>query len=231
MSDPLRDFAERAGFPLCDSQWLSVACTHSSWANEHREPYDHHNERLEFLGDSVLQLSVSAALFQLTPHLMEGKMSKIRSQLVCETTLAEIAHQIGLGDQIRWGKGEDTPEGRARPSVLADALEAVIGSIFMDQGFEVAKDWVHKILSPYVDEALQGRLITDYKSAFLEKVAMKKLPYAVEFVIVKEEGPVHDRLFTAAVEVDHRRLSLGVGKTKKEAEQQAAQQAMKFLFS
>lgn len=203
-----------------DKELLKLALTHSSYANEHKEQ---NNERLEFLGDAVLELCMSEYLFN-EDEKNEGEMTKRRAQTVCEEALYQYSKHINLADYLLLGKGEEQNGGRTREAIIADAFEAVLGAIFLDQGFEVARDVFNRIVIPNLFIADQ---IKDYKSTLQEHVQADKRALAYE--IINEEGPAHNKSFVAQVSMDECVLGKGIGKTKKEAEQNAAKEALKKL--
>ena len=206
---------------------LKTALTHSSFANEMhgKQPY---NERMEFLGDSVLSLIISEHLFSLEKTLAEGEMSKTRANIVCERSLAECAREIELGKYIYLGKGEERTGGRERPSILADAVEAVIAALYLDGGFQCAKEFVLNKLSEQIKRAVGGRFITDYKTALQEHIQAEgnnKITYA----LLREEGPDHNKTFETCLFIDDKPFKKGTGRTKKDSEQAAAKNALEAL--
>lgn len=205
---------------------LEEALTHSSYANEHRNHHTKDNERLEFLGDAILDLIISEYLFKKYPDMPEGDLSKIRASIVCEGSLAKMARKMALGQYILLGKGEEQTGGRERSSILADAFEAITGSLFLDGGFDRARCFIHDTLIEEVEhtESIET-LYTDYKTLLqecIQKVSMNPIHYEV----VGEEGPDHDKHFYVEVFHEERSLGRGVGKSKKEAEQDAAKKAL-----
>lgn len=205
---------------------LEEALTHSSYANEHRNSGVRDNERLEFLGDAILDLIISEYLFKKYQDMPEGDLSKIRASIVCEGSLAKNAKKMNLGQYILLGKGEEMTGGRDRASILADAFEAVTGSLFLDGGFEEAKQFIHQTLVSDVEQTESiETLYTDYKTLLqecIQKVSMNPIHYEV----VGEEGPDHDKHFYVEVFHEERSLGRGIGKSKKEAEQDAAKKAL-----
>ena len=205
------NFLEKYGIKISDGKLLDIALTHSSYSNEHNcENY----ERLEYLGDAVLQVIVSEYLF-LNTDLPEGIMSKTRASYVCERALAEYAKNIGYIPFIKVGHGQ---MGNVNDTIVADVFEAILGVIFLDQGFEAAKKYIHEIVIPYIESGHQ--FFDDYKTALQEMVQTDKK--SVEYKLVKEEGPAHDKTFEVDVIIDGIIYGHGVGKSKKEAEQKAA---------
>lgn len=197
---------------------LLEALTHSSYAYEHSK-VKAHNERLEFLGDAVLQLAISTILFG-REILSEGSMTKLRSRLVCEPTLARIARQIDLQSQLLLGHGEALSGGADNDSNLANAMEAVLGAIYVDGGYDACLAVAEVLFATYIDLAIDGKLIYDHKSYLLETAHKKE--FTVDFKIIDQRGPDHNRCFTAAVYVDGELAATAEGRTKKEAEQGAA---------
>ena len=165
MREEVSQFIQRAELPFDKDDVLETALTHSSWAYEHAPERRADNERLEFLGDAVLQLSVSTALLSLSPSMAEGRMSKMRSLLVCEETLANLARKLDLGAVLLLGHGEEITGGREKDSNLANAMEAVMGALYLEKGFDLASAWVLRELQPYLELVLHGQLRYDYKSA------------------------------------------------------------------
>ncbi len=213
-------------YTYCHSNLLEEALTHSSYANEHRNDQIRDNERLEFLGDAILDLIISEYLFKKYPNMPEGDLSKLRASIVCEGSLAKNAKKIALGKYILLGKGEELTGGRTRASILADAFEAITGSLFLDGGFEEAKRFIHATLVADVEqsECIES-LYTDYKT-LLQECIQKISTQPIQYEVVGEEGPDHDKHFYVEVFHEERSLGRGVGKSKKEAEQDAAKKAL-----
>lgn len=223
------DFEKNIGYVFSNQSILLEALTHSTYAYEHPEEGIKENERLEFLGDSVLGLTVSEKLFRVTPPLPEGKMSRMRAQIVREDTLVRMANDIELAKYLRLGKGEETTGGRKKASNLADAVEAVFGAVYLDGGFEAAFATVWHCVQKYFQLALEGKLCYDFKTLLLEQVQAKGTQQSVEFVVVDETGPVHNRVYTVQVHINGEQCGEGVGSSKKAAEQQAAGRALGVL--
>lgn len=201
------------------------AFTHTSFAHERRNTGSiPDNERLEFLGDAVLELAVSEHLFERFPGMTEGDLTRNRARIVCEPSLAAFAKDLHFGDYVRLGKGEELTGGRVRPSLLADVFEAFIGALFLDQGLEKVRAFLQQVVFPKVDEKWLSRT-TDAKSYLQELVQQEKLG-PLEYRIVDMQGPAHDRHFVAEVYLENDSLGQGSGRSKKEAEQQAAAQAL-----
>ena len=223
MSD-LKRFQEIIGYQFKDEQLLKQALTHSSYANEKHLKKLSDNERLEFLGDAVLETISSEFLFMHYPKLTEGQLTKLRASIVCEPTLAQCTEAICLGDYLFLGKGEDQTGGRTRKSVLSDAMEAVIGAIYLDGGFANAKEFVLKYIMTDIEHK---HLFYDSKTILQEVVQGEH--ESLTYVLLEETGPDHDKSFTVGVLIGNREISTGTGHTKKAAEQEAAYQALLIL--
>ncbi|MBQ6442430.1 MAG: ribonuclease III [Lachnospiraceae bacterium] len=211
---------ERIGYTFRDRALYLQALTHSSFAHERRNAQD--NERLEFLGDAVLELVSSDFLYRNYPQLAEGAMTKLRASLVCEQTLAHCAQEIDLGANLRLGKGEDQTGGRKRPSVLSDAFEALIGAIYLDGGIKDAAAFVHRAVLTDID---QKCLFHDSKT-ILQELVQAEGKGALTYRLVSEEGPDHDRSYTVAAWIGETQYGSGTGHSKKAAEQDAAYQTL-----
>ena len=196
---------------------LTEALTHSSYGNEHNTPY---NERLEFLGDAVIELLMSQYLY-LKSEISEGQMTKKRAQSVCEEALVKYADKINLKEYMLLGHGEELSNGRNRPAIIADCFEAVFGAVYLDQGYFVAYELFEKLVIPHLDLLND---IKDYKSTLQEYVQSFK--NTITYELISEEGPAHDKTYTVKVLMDGVTLGVGIGKTKKEAEQNAAKEAL-----
>lgn len=209
-----------------DMDLLKTALTHSSYANEHKMHESECNERLEFLGDAVLNLLVSQYLYKKYPFYPEGELTKIRAKVVCEPSLALAARKIDLGQFLYLGKGEEATGGRERESILADASEAVAGAIYMDSDFEtVTHLLLDKFETDIVAAVAKGDLFIDYKTELQEK--LQKITRAkIEYIVTKEEGPDHNKLFYMDVCINKEAIGSGIGRNKKEAEQMAAKEAL-----
>ena len=222
----LQKIQRETGYIFNDETILNQALIHRSYANEFKRDKIYDNERLEFLGDSVLGLVVSNFLFNEYRELTEGELSKYRANLVCEESLSKIATSLELGEYLLLGKGEEANGGRQRPSILADALEALIGGMYLDGGMAATQRFI--ILRFFNEDTFEQEKISkkDYKTSFQEEI--QKLGYGdIEYRIVREWGPDHDKNFEVEVKVGRRTFEKGEGKTKKEAEQQAARNSIK----
>ena len=221
-SESIGQFEKVIGYTFADKKKLKLALTHSSFSNERRFEKLNNNERLEFLGDAVLELVTSEYLFINHADMQEGELTRLRASLVCEPTLAFCAKEIHLGKYIFLGKGEAATGGRERASILSDALEAVIGAIFLDGGFTNAKEFINHFVLSDIDNK---KLFFDSKTILQELIQSKSMEPLI-YQLMSEEGPDHNKTFTVAAVVDDETLSLGVGRTKKAAEQEAAYQAI-----
>ncbi|MCI7060649.1 MAG: ribonuclease III [Lachnospiraceae bacterium] len=219
------EFEEETGYKFQNKELLKIALTHSSYSNEKRMDKTQCNERLEFLGDAVLELVSSEFIFRNHPDMPEGEMTKTRASYVCEPTLALCAKDIHLGDYLRLGKGEERTGGRERDSVLSDALEATIGAVYMDGGFEPARQYIQEHILRDIDNK---KLFYDSKT-FLQEIVQSHEGNTLEYQLIGESGPDHHKEYQAAVFVNGRQISTGTGQTKKKAEQSAAYEAILIL--
>lgn len=208
---------EVLGIHFNNKSLLTEALTHSSYGNEHNTPY---NERLEFLGDAVIELLMSQYLY-LKSEISEGQMTKKRAQSVCEEALVKYADKINLKEYMLLGHGEELSNGRNRPAIIADCFEAVFGAVYLDQGYFVTYELFEKLVIPHLDLLND---IKDYKSTLQEYVQSFK--NTITYELISEEGPAHDKTYTVKVLMDGVTLGIGIGKTKKEAEQNAAKEAL-----
>lgn len=205
---------------------LTEALSHSSYANENKKNRKS-NERLEFLGDSVLSIVVSQYLFEHFSHFPEGDLTKIRASLVCEKSLHVFAKQIGLGKHLLLGKGEENTGGRERASILADAFEALIAAIFLDGGLEAARTHILRFIPKDLD-LQKNPAFNDYKT-ILQEIIQQNPEEKVEYVIVDQSGPDHNKAFTVNVCLNGHIIGVGTGRSKKEAEQMAAREALELM--
>ena len=216
----------KIGYSFKDKTLLQTALTHSSYARETGGSV--FNERMEFLGDAMLDAIAGEELYKEFPEKGEGFLSRTRASLVCEKFLFEVATRIGLGEYLRLGTGEEKTGGRNRPSILADAVEALIGAVFLDGGYEAARSVVLGLLEEGLQDAREGRLlVTDYKTALQELLQSEGASAAdIQYVDAGESGPDHDKVFTVKLMIDGRQAAEGVGKSKKQAQQEAARAAL-----
>ena len=214
----------RLGYTFRDRKLLENALMHSSYANERRAAGCTSNERLEFLGDSVLGMVTAEKLYKLFPDLPEGRLSRMRAELVCEQSLHAVALGLQLGDYLLLGKGEVHTGGRERPSILADAVEAIIAAMYLDGGLEVARSFILTNVLAGLDAGVMHHVI-DYKTELQERV-QRKADQHLEYRLTGESGPDHNKRFTMAVLLNGAEIGSGTGRTKKEAEQAAAKAAL-----
>lgn len=208
-----------------DKLLLQRALTHKSFPNENKTLALKDNERLEFLGDSVLSLSVSTYIFKKFADFPEGELAKMRAVVVSAPILSEAAKKINLGDYLFLGKGEEMTGGRERDSILADAMEAIFGALYLDQGFTAAGDFVLSLLKEDIINVAEGNHIQDYKT-MLQEVIQQDGNLRPEYEVIDEEGPDHNKTFIVAVKIEDNSLGSGQGSSKKEAEQEAAKFAL-----
>ena len=225
MKKNLKELEKKIGYEFQDFSLLEQAMMHSSYTNEkHLEKY-HCNERLEFLGDAVLELVSSEFLFLESPKVSEGKLTKTRASMVCEPSLAFCAREIELGSYLLLGKGEEATGGRQRPSVTSDAMEALIGAIYLDGGFTNAKEFIHRFI---LTDLENKKLFYDSKT-ILQEMVQAKFTENVRYVLEKEEGPDHNKSFTTSAYIGEECYGTGSGRTKKASEQEAAYQTILML--
>ncbi|NLO09391.1 MAG: ribonuclease III [Clostridiales bacterium] len=222
----LSELEDQIGYGFKNDELLLHALTHSSYANEMKMNKEDNNERLEFLGDAVLELVTSEYVYNEHKDLSEGDLTKLRASIVCEQTLSSRARDMNIGDYLLLGKGEDSSGGRHRESILSDTLEAIIGAIYLDGGFTNAKEFIRENIFYKVEKK---ELFFDSKTILQEMVQNDNNREKIRYKLISEEGPDHNKSFTMALSIGNRQVSLGVGKTKKAAEQEAAMQAIKKL--
>lgn len=230
MTDEWRreELCRRLGYTFASSALLDEALTHSSWCNEQPEPRPADSERLEFLGDAVVQLAVTQHIYRILPQAAEGEMTRIRAEVVNERALAEIARGLDLGGLLRLGRGEDRTGGRDKDSLLADAQEAVFGAVFADSGFERGCELVVRLLGERLQRAVRGRHDSDTKTR-LQELLQSRYGRPPLYLQAGVSGPDHCRRYTAEVRFDGETLGRGEGSSKKAAEQAAAARALERL--
>lgn len=221
----MKTLEERLGYQFKNHSLLENALTHSSYANEHRDAGMSSNERLEFLGDSVLGMVVADHLYREHPQMPEGELTRTRAALVCEDSLVEVARALELGKYLRLGKGEDAGGGRERPSILADATEAVLAAVYLDGGIAPARRAIRTLVLGHEEEMSASR---DYKTA-LQELVQRESGQKLTYHLVGEEGPDHAKRFSVEVELNGKTVGAGEGRTKKAAEQNAAKAAIAAL--
>lgn len=222
----MKELEKRIGYKYKNISYLENALTHSSYANEVRHGTKS-NERLEFLGDAVLSIVVSDYIYKHCPKLPEGELSKLRASLVCEKSLCRFSKALGVGEYLKLSRGEKNLNGQERPSILADAFEAIIASIYLDGGMEEARRFILSFVEPEIKNP-KPRAFKDYKTT-LQEIIQKNPEEHLEYVLTGEEGPDHDKHFFVEVHLNSNVIGKGGGRSKKEAEQQAAREALELM--
>lgn len=224
----MQELERKLNYSFRNPELLSEALSHSSYANEHRSARLNSNERLEFLGDSVLGFVTAEFLFTQHPNLPEGDLTRIRAALVCEQSLYEVARKLDLGRYLKLGRGEETGGGRERTSILADATEAVFAAVYLDGGIAEASALIHRVLLDVEREEIVEERRRDYKTA-LQELVQRQADQVLSYRMIGEQGPDHAKTFQAEVRLNGESLGSGFGHSKKEAEQAAAKAALKSL--
>ena len=222
------DFQKKIEYKFNDLSLLKTALTHSSF-NRESESNEEDNERLEFLGDAFLDAIVGAKLYKIMTQYPEGKLTKTRSLVVCERALADIARELNLGDFMYLGHGEDIHGGREKDSILADCVEAVIGAIYIDGGYDKCEKFIERFFEKKIEDALNGKLFSDYKSQVQEILQSDGSKVDIKYIVDLEDGPSHDKTFKVHLECNGKAYGSGAGKSKKEAEQMAARNSILLL--
>ena len=218
----ITDWLKEHGISVDDKNLIHQAFIHSSYANEHRNKHD--NERLEFMGDAVLQLWSSTQIYPLDPPLTEGEMTRLRSRLVCEKALAEYGRKLGLNRFLKLGTGEEKTGGRNKDAIIADMFEAFLGALYLDQGYDAADRFLHIAMDDDIVHPANSDVFKDYKTKFQEYVQTDRRS-SVQYILVNEEGPSNNPVFTMNAVVDGLVMGTGTGSSKKQAEQNAARNA------
>ena len=221
------DLEEKIGYHFQNKELLNEALTHSSYANERKSQHVKYNERLEFLGDAVLSIVVSDYIFKNCPELPEGELTKLRAALVCEKSLFDFAKQINLGSYLYLSRGERNNGGAERPSILSDAFEALIAAIYIDGGMEPAAKHILNFVIPAIKNS-KKKQVKDYKTT-LQEIIQKNPGERLQYVLVSESGPDHNKHFVFEVHLNSNVIGKGGGRSKKEAEQQAAREALELM--
>jgi ribonuclease-3 len=216
---------EQIGYHFKDEALLKTALTHTSYVNENGLSKFDSNERLEFLGDAILEGLISAELYKQLPYVEEGALTRLRAYIVCEKSLFRVADAFSLGDFLNLGKGEEHGGGRDRPSVVSDALEALIGALYLDGGADVTRRFVMSAFAEVVEEAVSGAIAVDYKYDLQERLQVHG-QVDIRYLVDSQEGPDHDKLFHISVFKNGERIGRGSGRNKKQAEQAAAKNAL-----
>ena len=222
MNEKIEKLEQIIGYSFKDKLLVKRALTHTSFSNEQKINKNGDYERLEFLGDAVLELLSSEYIYLTNASMGEGTMTKLRAAIVCEPSLAQCANAFGLSEFIFLGKGESAMGGRKRDSIVSDVLEALIGALYLDGGMEEAKKFVHKYILIDIENK---QVMYDAKSS-LQELVQKNKAGQIKYILLSESGPEHDKEFQCAVEIDGKRMGIGIGRNKKEAEQKAAAEAL-----
>ena len=223
ISSNIELFEQKINYEFKNKEYILEALTHSSYSNENKNyPF---NERLEFLGDSVLSIVISDYLFKKETKLPEGELTKIRANIVCEESLSEVSKNIHLGKYMLLGKGEEATGGRERISILADALEAVIAAIYLDGGIKCAREFILTNMEKIINDYIKGKIFRDYKTC-LQEVLQSNGENNIWYKLIEEKGPDHNKRFVMEVGINDTVLGVGEGKSKKDAEQVAAKCAL-----
>lgn len=224
----VEDLESKIGYRYRNKQFAVNALIHRSYSNEHYSFAAKNNERLEFIGDAILDFIMSMMLYNDKSNLSEGEMSKMRALIVCESSLFACAQDIGLGDIILLGRGEEANGGRTRPSILSDAMEAIIGSIYLDGGIEEAEGFIGGLLGDVYQRAVSGMLFMDYKTALQEEL-QRSGDVQIQYKLMESIGPDHAKTFKIAVYSNGNSIGTGIGKSKKDGEQMAAKAALEAI--
>ena len=224
----MQELEKKLNYTFRNSELLQEALNHSSYANEHRSAHLHSNERLEFLGDSVLGFVTAEFLFLRHPEAPEGDLTRIRAALVCEQSLYEVAQRLDLGQYLKLGRGEEAGGGRERTSILADAVEAVFAAVYLDGGIDAARELIHRCLLDVQRESVVEERRRDYKTA-LQELVQRQADQVLTYRMAGEQGPDHAKNFRAEVLLNGAVIGAGDGHSKKEAEQAAAKAALEAL--
>lgn len=225
LKERMGQLEEKIGYFFNNKENLLLALTHSSYANEFKSKKYKSNERLEFLGDAVLNISISEKIYTSHSELAEGEMTRVRASIVCESSLMECSNRLGIGNFMLLGKGEEMTGGRTRTSILSDAFEALIGAIYLDSGFDSAKSFIYTQMNEIINNSVKGMIFTDYKTQ-LQEVMQKCSDCKIVYEIIEEKGPDHNKMFVSRVTVNENEMGRGKGRSKKEAEQNAAKSAL-----
>jgi len=220
----VNELYKKLGYIFKQPDLIAEAFRHSSYTNELGNLDLRDNERFEFLGDAVLDLAIGHILMELLPDAKEGDLSKYRAIVVSEKGLYQVAKELGLGEYLLLGRGEELTYGREKPSILANTIEALIGALYLDAGFTVTKEIIHRLFSPLLGKIELERAAEDYKS-LVQEYTQQKYKTRPDYVHVRESGPAHNKIFRVALSLDGKIIAEGEGKTKKEAEQEAAREA------
>ncbi len=222
------EIEKKLGIVFKDKSLLDVALTHRSYLNEHKEASLQNNERIEFLGDAVLELIISTHLFKTYPEKSEGELTNIRAAVVRTESLAEESRNLGIGEYLRMSKGEKESGGRDKDYLLANTFEAVLGAIYQDQGIEVCKEYLERTLLKKVARIVENNLFIDPKTQ-AQEIIQAQFKVTPIYDVVKQEGPDHDKIFTVALKINNKQIAVGTGSSKQKAEEEAAKATVELL--
>jgi ribonuclease III len=222
------EIEKKLGIVFKDKTLLDVALTHRSYLNEHKEASLQNNERIEFLGDAVLELIISSYLFKSYPNKSEGELTNIRAAVVRTESLAEESRNLGIGEYLRMSKGEKESGGRDKDYLLANTFEAVLGAIYQDQGIDVCKDYLERTLLKKVDRIVENNLFIDPKTQ-AQEIIQAQFKVTPIYEVIKQEGPDHDKKFTVALKINNKEIAVGTGSSKQKAEEEAAKTTVELL--
>ncbi len=225
INDNISLLEDKIKYNFRDKEVINTAITHSSFANERKAKKIKYNERIEFLGDSVLSLVISEYLYKMYPNLPEGELTVTRAKIVCENSLAKGATNIELGKFLLLGKGEELSGGRKKASILSDAFEALIGAIYIDGGFETAREFILKYMENIIKNCVEGKLFYDFKTQ-LQELVQQNGEQHILYNVIAESGPDHNKSFVTEVRINNDIAGKGMGRSKKESEQNAAKDAL-----
>ncbi len=229
MKNQINKLEQNIGIEFSNKLLLETSVTHRSYLNEHRDVPEH-NERLEFLGDAVLELIVSDYLYRKFADRAEGELTSFRSALVRTDSLAESAKKLKIGEYLRLSRGEEESGGREKDYLLANAFEAILGAIYLDKGYEEAKNFIYRTLIPKLGEIVEYRLDIDNKTR-IQELAQSEYKTTPTYEVINEEGPDHDKTFTVVVKIDDKIIGEGTGSSKQKAEERAAEIGIKYIES
>ncbi len=226
MNSDYETFERKLGYKFKNKELLKLAFTHTTYVFEHQQKHYQSNQRLEFIGDAILDLVIGRELYELKPYEGEGYLSKVRSIIVCEKSFAKVARQLGVGEYMMLGKGETSQGGADTESTLADAFESIVAAVYFDSDFDTVRQVALNNLREIINLAVDGKIFLDYKSRLLEIAQTKDHQHEVKFSIINESGPSHMRVFEAQVTADGKVLATASGKSKRDAEQKCAELAI-----
>ena len=226
INNKIKILENKIKYKFKDISLIELALTHKSYAYEEENEKDIYNERIEFLGDAILEHVISDMLYRSSLNLSEGKMSKMRAEMVCEVSLSSAMKRKNLEEFIKLGKGEIKTDGRHKDAIIADAFEAIVGAIYLDSGYDEAKKFIFRILDKEIEEVMNGKNINEDFKTNLQEELQKNGTVRIEYILLSESGPDHDKVFNVEVLLNGKKIGEGNGKNKKQAEQSAAKDAL-----